>query len=318
MSDRLERAFRALRELEDGSSLSSEETLARIVADRRVRRRTTPKVPGTWMLIAAVLAFATAAAAGGERFGHALRAVMGWRTGEGSAAPASTSRGPRGPGGPPSIERLTGPPEAPPVPTSPVAEQPEEPPAPVASDGPTGQPISSPKPPAAAAIGAISAPAAPRHVLRAAGTAAKAQTVPGRLRPDATPSAVGQAVAEPSAVAPVPAAPSAVAPAPAAPSEVAQTPAGPPSDDAAYLRAHRLHFGGGDPAAALAAWDAYLQAFPDGRFAPEARYNRAIDLLKLRRYDEARLALQPFAGDAYGSYHRDDARAILRSLRPGP
>jgi hypothetical protein len=61
-----------------------------------------------------------------------------------------------------------------------------------------------------------------------------------------------------------------------------------------------------------------LQAFPSGRFVPEARYNRAIDLLKLRRYSEARVALQPFADDAYGSYHREQARAMLRSLRVGP
>ena len=80
-----------------------------------------------------------------------------------------------------------------------------------------------------------------------------------------------------------------------------------------YTRAHRLHFDG-DAAAALAAWDAYLLQFPDGRFVPDARYNRAIDLVKLRRYAEARAALLPFADGAFGGYHRGDAQRLLTSI----
>jgi TolA-binding protein len=87
-----------------------------------------------------------------------------------------------------------------------------------------------------------------------------------------------------------------------------------PVDDDAYAKAHRLHFQGDDPALALAALDDYLRVFPDGRFAPEARYNRGIDLLKLHRFAEAREAFRPFAEGAYGRYHRDDASRILRSL----
>jgi hypothetical protein len=87
-----------------------------------------------------------------------------------------------------------------------------------------------------------------------------------------------------------------------------------PSEDDVYSRAHRLHFGGADPRASLAAWDEYLARYPSGRFAPDARYNRAIDLLKLKRFDEARAALQPFADGAFGGYHRDDARELLRSM----
>ena len=68
------------------------------------------------------------------------------------------------------------------------------------------------------------------------------------------------------------------------------------------------------PGAALAAWDDYLARYPSGRLAPDARYNRAIDLLKLSRNAEARAALQPFADGAYGGYHAEDARELLRSI----
>jgi hypothetical protein len=81
-----------------------------------------------------------------------------------------------------------------------------------------------------------------------------------------------------------------------------------------YARAHRLHFDGANPSGALAAWDEYLKLYPAGRFAPDARYNRAIDLLRMKRTSEARVALQPFADGAYGGYHRDDARELLRSI----
>jgi hypothetical protein len=69
-----------------------------------------------------------------------------------------------------------------------------------------------------------------------------------------------------------------------------------------------------DPAAALSAWDDYLSAYPAGRFAPDAHYNRAIVLLKLQRFSEARQALEPFARGDYGAYHVDEARALLQSL----
>jgi TolA-binding protein len=86
-----------------------------------------------------------------------------------------------------------------------------------------------------------------------------------------------------------------------------------PEETEIYTRAHRLHFDEGNPAAALGAWDDYLARFPHGQFAPEARYNRAIDLLKMKRYPEARAALQPFAEGAYGGYHQDAARELLES-----
>ena len=82
-------------------------------------------------------------------------------------------------------------------------------------------------------------------------------------------------------------------PAPVAARRVAAPPE--PPVEALYRTAHDLHFHGGEPAVSLAAWDAYLAAEPTGRFAVEARYNRAIVLARLGRYAEARAALEPFA-----------------------
>lgn len=83
-----------------------------------------------------------------------------------------------------------------------------------------------------------------------------------------------------------------------------------------YRRAHELHFHGGDPAAALAAWDAYLAAEPDGRFSVEARYNRALLLVRLGRHAEARAALLPFArGEVVPEgYRQPEAEQLVERL----
>jgi len=127
---------------------------------------------------------------------------------------------------------------------------------------------------------------------------------------------------EPSAAAT--AAPLTVAepPAPAATATTApRTFAAPPASvaeagrvDALYADAHRLHFDARDHEGALRAWDAYLQAAPAGRLAPEARYNRGLCLLHLGRVAEARTALAPIAGGAKGSYRQDEAARLLRAL----
>jgi hypothetical protein len=86
--------------------------------------------------------------------------------------------------------------------------------------------------------------------------------------------------------------------------------------EALYRHAHDLHFHGGDPSAALAAWDAYLAAEPAGRFSVDARYNRALMLVRLGRYAEARSALLPFAAgevDASG-YRQSEAQQIVDRL----
>jgi TolA-binding protein len=83
-----------------------------------------------------------------------------------------------------------------------------------------------------------------------------------------------------------------------------------------YRIAHTTHFMAHDPARALAAWDAYLAAAPNGAFAPEAHYNRALSLIRLGRTSEAKSALEPFATGVYGSYRQAEARALLERLEP--
>ena len=106
------------------------------------------------------------------------------------------------------------------------------------------------------------------------------------------------------------------APPPAVPAAPEPPPApAPDAELAAYRTAHTAHFKGNDPTAALSAWDAYLAQFPTGRLAPEARYDRALVLVKLKRYAEARTALAPFAAAATGSYRQGDAARILDAIR---
>lgn len=112
-------------------------------------------------------------------------------------------------------------------------------------------------------------------------------------------------------VAPVASASSAPAPNAAAPPPA---PSVPSPEDEAYAAAHQAHFASRDYGAALAAWDRYLAAFPAGRLAPEARYNRAICLVRLGKKAEARSALEPFADGTMGGYRRAEAQRLLDAL----
>jgi TolA-binding protein len=85
------------------------------------------------------------------------------------------------------------------------------------------------------------------------------------------------------------------------------------ADGDLYRFAHEAHFVSHDYARALAGWDAYLKAAPGGRLATEARYNRAICLLRLGRDAEARRALEPFASGMIG-YRQNEARQLLEEL----
>jgi TolA-binding protein len=93
-------------------------------------------------------------------------------------------------------------------------------------------------------------------------------------------------------------------------------PAEPPDPDAAeraaYARAHVAHFDGTSWQRALTAWDDYLRSYPHGTFAPEARYNRAVCLIRLERFAAAKAALRPFAAGAVGrGYRAGEARTLL-------
>lgn len=87
-----------------------------------------------------------------------------------------------------------------------------------------------------------------------------------------------------------------------------------PADRRAYDAAHALHFEARDPAAAIDAWDAYLSAHPRGRFVTEARYNRALALVRLGRRDEAIEALAPFARGEHHGYRAHEATQLLEAL----
>jgi hypothetical protein len=83
-----------------------------------------------------------------------------------------------------------------------------------------------------------------------------------------------------------------------------------------YRIAHQAHFVDRDSLRALLAWDAYLKAAPNGALALEARYNRALCLVRLHRSSEARAALRPFAAGRFGSYRKKEATDLLDALPP--
>lgn len=82
----------------------------------------------------------------------------------------------------------------------------------------------------------------------------------------------------------------------------------------AYRRAHALQFERGDHAAAIDAWSSYLEAHPDGRFAVEAAYNRAICLARAGRQREAIVALRPFADGTHAGYRQHEAHELIEAL----
>lgn len=134
------------------------------------------------------------------------------------------------------------------------------------------------------------------------------------------------AVAEPAAVEPIPQPavverppaliPSlAAAPRPPVPSPPPPPPG--PDPDELYGRAHRAQFALHDYVAALAFWDAYL-ATGRGSLVPEARWNRAIALVRLGRREAAMGALAPFAAGENEGYRQEEAQALLRVLEAAP
>jgi hypothetical protein len=175
--------------------------------------------------------------------------------------------------------------------------------------------------PRPAPLPAASGPATAAPAASAAHSVSVAtEDEPEVVTPEPTPTPVPPIAVAPRATEPAPAArPPPVIAQPSV--TVAPDPAPPPAAASAdpasalFADAHRIHFVDKDPARAVAAWDAYLKASPNGRFVPEARYNRALALVRLGRIAEAERELSAFAGGAYGTYRREDARALLEALK---
>ena len=129
----------------------------------------------------------------------------------------------------------------------------------------------------------------------------------------AQPSAAGSVV-RPQRPARARARPAAVKPAVASSSEPTREEAGAPEPPELRLfrAAQALHVAR-DPRA-IAAWDAYLQKASTGPLVPEAKYNRALGLVRAQRYADARSALAPFAQGAFGAYRQREALALLERL----
>ena len=85
--------------------------------------------------------------------------------------------------------------------------------------------------------------------------------------------------------------------------------------EALYEAAHHAHFVARNPMLALSAWERYLKDAPRGRFALEARYNRALCLVRLGRADEAIAALAEFAAGEHQGYRQTEAQALIAALR---
>lgn len=104
------------------------------------------------------------------------------------------------------------------------------------------------------------------------------------------------------------------APQPEAPSRAsARVPVSPEQRRMLYIEAHRQHFRG-SPQQALAAWDAFLATDPAGQVLLEARYNRAVTLLRLGRRSEAEQALAPFARGDHAGFRQVEAQQLLQRL----
>jgi hypothetical protein len=81
-----------------------------------------------------------------------------------------------------------------------------------------------------------------------------------------------------------------------------------------FRSAHDLHFKGDRPRDAIRAYAEYLREYPNGRFVPEARYNSALDQIKVGDDAAAREALAPFASGRFGGYRQKEARELLDAL----
>jgi hypothetical protein len=277
MSDILEQATRALRESTADPQPRSGLTKARILdaAEKRYAAKRSGGGVLRWaVMLIAALAASTALARVAQYWPEIKRAIVSETVERSEAAPAAKKK---------KVTKKPAQPSA----TVPVAV-PQEAPAPAPA---TPEPeASAPSENAAPAPAASETPSA----------------VPTRFKPAAKrPKLVPKPAIEPERLAPAPApAPPVMTLAPAPDTESA--------DLALFRRAQRLHLNR-DPKA-LGAWDDYLRVAGSGPLTPEARYNRALCLVRLGRKAEAKAALAPFANGAYGTYRRTEAQALISAL----
>jgi hypothetical protein len=123
--------------------------------------------------------------------------------------------------------------------------------------------------------------------------------------------AIEERTVEPARM-PLPA-PAASVPVPPAPEPPVAQAAQRDPELAMYAEAHKLHFRDRDMAAALAAWNRYLAAAPDGELAPEARFNRVVALVKLERWTEASHDLDTLADSTFRAAELARLRAVVSS-----
>lgn len=295
--DLLKDAASALRGEGAGRSSAADATRMRIVGSvRAARRRRVIAVRASAVLLCAALGgTAWAAATGRLPSLPGLGQLLGTVSGTESAPPTSQGAGASGARAPVDTPRPVEPP-----PDSEVAS----PGAGEAGPEPAASGASEQLPSAAQGTTAgVAPPGSPAPDSASSGAPVQGAG-PGRA---AAPSATGSA----GEVAGKGESPPAVSA-----KEGGSADGGDAAADALYQRAHALHFGAQDPAAALAAWDAYLAAAPAGRFAAFAHYNRALCLLRLGRTAEARRTLQLFSSGGFGGYRRAEAQSLLDAMEP--
>jgi hypothetical protein len=304
--DRLERASKALRE--EGGEPDAERAAqmrARIMSQSKRRAQLRPQGLYQWAAVICLGFFATTAMA------HVIRVqlpkvleVLRQEPAPAAPPPAPKSKKPARPKVAPVVvpdagsgtPEVAAPEAAAPAPSEQVAPAPALAPAPTpAAPRPRRtKPVATRRePPRVAPTTPSVAPAPEPRGEREAAHAALPEVEP---EPDLIP--------QPSA-APAHAQP--LQPAAAPPKTTAES-----AELALFRRAQTLHLA--HDKLAIEAWDAFLRVAPGSALAPEARYNRALGLIRAKRYSEAKDALAEFAEGKYGSYRKQEAKDLLARL----
>lgn len=275
-NDPLKSAFAAFREETAGHSEHADATLERLLAGAEARKvRRLPRAV-RWIPLAAALAASSAWAALGQ---EGTTRVFAQLTERPTPLPAAR----------PSLRRM-----APPA----VPVESVEPAEPVVAEVPV-----------VAAPAAAAAVEAPTVVAPTVATPVAHPVAKSRVRAGTGSPANAEANAE---EAPAPAPVATPEPEPTTPT-TAEVPDALAVDARDFKTAYRVH-SARDASQSVRAWDTYLAAHPTGRFVPEARYARAMSLVRAGRRSDARAALQPFAAAPAGSYRQADAARVLRAL----